>query len=141
MCSLLLFTCCLCLLLQWNWKMPIKKCLIYFSILSDFVSFPLFEFTLVIKLRNFDFKSHWNTSIFSDKKNRMSDLNMLHKNVWFCFISTVCVHSSDKTGKFWFLKSLKYFNIFWQKKIQRQIWICLMEKCLILFHFHSSGSL
>ena len=24
--------------------------------MSDFVSFPLFEFTLVIKLRNFDFE-------------------------------------------------------------------------------------
>ena len=26
--------------------------------MSDFVSFQLFGFTLVIKLRNFDFKSH-----------------------------------------------------------------------------------
>ena len=26
--------------------------------LSDFVSFPLFEFTLVIKLKNFDLVSH-----------------------------------------------------------------------------------
>ena len=26
--------------------------------MSDFVSFPLFGFTLVIKLRNFDFESH-----------------------------------------------------------------------------------
>ena len=26
--------------------------------MSDFVSFPLFEFTLVIKLKNFDFQSY-----------------------------------------------------------------------------------
>ena len=26
--------------------------------MSDFVSFPLFGFTLVIKLRNFDFEGH-----------------------------------------------------------------------------------
>ena len=26
--------------------------------MTDFVSSPLFEFTLVIKLRNFDFESH-----------------------------------------------------------------------------------
>ena len=26
--------------------------------MSDFVSFPQFRFTLVIKLRNFDFKGH-----------------------------------------------------------------------------------
>ena len=42
--------------------------------LSDFVLFPLFGFTLVIKLRNFDFKSHLNTLIFFYKK-MMSDLN------------------------------------------------------------------
>ena len=36
--------------------------------MSDFVSFPLLGFTLVIKLRNFDFESHWNTLIFFDKK-------------------------------------------------------------------------
>ena len=33
-----------------------------------FVSFQLFEFALVIKLRNFDFKSHGNTVIFLVKK-------------------------------------------------------------------------
>ena len=36
--------------------------------MSNFVSFSLFEFTLVTKIRNFDSKSHWNTSIFFDKK-------------------------------------------------------------------------
>ena len=36
--------------------------------MSDLVSFPLFGFTLVIKLRNFDFESHLNTLIFFDKK-------------------------------------------------------------------------
>ena len=33
-----------------------------------FVSFQLFEFALVIKLRNFDLKSHGNTVIFLVKK-------------------------------------------------------------------------
>ena len=32
--------------------------------MSDFVSIPLFGFTLIIKLRNFDFESHWNVLIF-----------------------------------------------------------------------------
>ena len=36
--------------------------------MSDFVSFPLFGFTCVIKLRNFDLESHLNASIFFDKK-------------------------------------------------------------------------
>ena len=43
--------------------------------MSDFVSFPLSGFTLVIKLRKFDFKGNWNTLIFSNKK-MMSDLIM-----------------------------------------------------------------
>ena len=48
--------------------------------MSDFVSFPLFGFTLVIKLRNFDFKGHENTSMFSDKK-MMPDLIMYCETV------------------------------------------------------------
>ena len=34
----------------------------------NFVSFALFGFTLVIKMRNFDFEGHQNT-LFFDKKN------------------------------------------------------------------------
>ena len=37
---------------------------------SDFVGFPLLGFTLVIKLRNFDFESHRNTLIFLIKNVR-----------------------------------------------------------------------
>ena len=48
--------------------------------MADSVSFPLFRFTLVIKLRSFDFKSHQNTSIFFDKKV-MSDLIMSCQSV------------------------------------------------------------
>ena len=32
--------------------------------MSDFASFPLFWFTLIIKLRHFDFESLWNALIF-----------------------------------------------------------------------------
>ena len=46
--------------------------------MSDFVSLPLYEFTLIIKLRSFDFESHWNTLIPIDKKNMVTDLNMSH---------------------------------------------------------------
>ena len=47
--------------------------------MSDYVLFPLFGFTLTIKLQNFDFESHSNTLIFFYKKKKekmMSDLNM-----------------------------------------------------------------
>ena len=43
--------------------------------ISDFVLFPLFEFTLVTRMRNFDFRSHCNTLFFLSKK-MMLDLNM-----------------------------------------------------------------
>ena len=35
----------------------------------DFVSFSLLGFSLLIKLRNYDFERHCNTFTFSDKKN------------------------------------------------------------------------
>ena len=37
--------------------------------MSDFVSFPLFRVTLVMKLRNLNFKVRENTLIFFDKEN------------------------------------------------------------------------
>ena len=46
--------------------------------MSDFVSFPLFGFTLPIRLRNYDFESHWNTLTLLDKKDKVSDLNVSH---------------------------------------------------------------
>ena len=64
--------------------------------MSDFVSFPLYGLTLVIKLRNFDFEGHSNTLTFLMKKDRVSD--------------------SHKTEKFRFWKSFKYFYNFWWKK-------------------------
>ena len=49
--------------------------------MSDFVSFPFFGFTLIIKLRNFYFESHSNTLILFDKKDMVLDLNMSHRKM------------------------------------------------------------
>ena len=76
-CLILFHFVCFCLLLQWNWKIPIIKSLEHFSILrwimpdlnlshgkmSDFVSVPLLGLTLVIKLRNFSFETHLNIEV------------------------------------------------------------------------------
>ena len=43
--------------------------------MSDFVSIPLFGFTVVIKPRKLDPENHWNTLIINYKK-MMSDLIM-----------------------------------------------------------------
>ena len=67
------------------------KCLILFN-------FHCSWFTLVLKLRNFDFKSQWKTLIFFDKK--IYDVRFEYvswKNVLFCFISIVWVQLSHKT--------------------------------------------
>ena len=42
---------------------------IFHGKMSDFVSFPLFRVTLVMKLRNLNFKVRENTLIFFDKEN------------------------------------------------------------------------
>ena len=47
----------------------------------NFVSILLLGFNLIIKLRNLDFKIHWNILISLDKKNLVSDLNMSHEKV------------------------------------------------------------
>ena len=49
--------------------------------MTDFVSIPLFGFTLVIKLGNFNFESHWNTLISFYKKCMVSDLNISDENI------------------------------------------------------------
>ena len=56
-----------------------------------------FGFTLVIKLRNFNFESHWNALIFFDKRRYDVRIEYIPwKNAWFCLIFIVWVHVSDK---------------------------------------------
>ena len=93
-----------------------KWCQIWIFFIKKYEYFPLFGFPLVIKLRNFDYESHWNTVMFFYvKRNGVRFEYIPLKKVWFCFISIVWVHFSYKTEKFWFWKSLKYFNIFDKK--------------------------
>ena len=132
---------CLCTLLRWNWKILVfydqGKMMLDLNMSHKkkpgFVSFPLFGFTVVIKLRNVGFKSHWNTWVFFDRKIYGVRFEYASwDNVWFCFISIVLVHCSHKTEKCWFWKSLKYLNVFQYKK-WCQIWLCPVKQCLIWF--------
>ena len=69
--------------------------------MPDFFLFPLFGFTLVIKLRNLDFESHWNTLMLFDKQRYSVRFEYVPwKNLYFCFISIVWVHFSHKIEKF-----------------------------------------
>ena len=44
----------------------------------DFVSLYLLAFTLIMRLKISNYKSHWNILVFYDKWKIMSDLNMSH---------------------------------------------------------------
>ena len=62
---------------KWKLNMPHGK-------MPDFVSFSLLGFTLVIKLRNFDFERHWKYfNIFWSKKNNVRFKYVLSNSVWF----------------------------------------------------------
>ena len=69
--------------------------------MSDFVLFPLFGFTLLIKLRNFDFESQWNIlKYFLIKRYGVRFGYVLWKNVWFSSISIVSVHFCHNAKNF-----------------------------------------
>ena len=120
--------------------------------ISDFLPFLLFGFTLVIKLRNFNFESHLNTLIFLDKK--MYDVKfdyVSRKNIWFWFISIFLVHFSHKTEgviqmlssfliiKWWqidyVLSSRIWFAlsfVFWVEFCQLKIQSCKIQILILL---------
>ena len=50
--------------------------------MSDFVLLPFLGFTLVMELRNFDFKSHRNTSILFDQKSDIFKVFWKTKNYY-----------------------------------------------------------
>ena len=65
-----------CFGILWTMKNGVKYEYMSHGKMSDFVSSPLFGLTLVKKLRAFNFESNWNTSMFFNKKDMTSDLNM-----------------------------------------------------------------
>ena len=69
--------------------------------MSDFVSVPLFGFTLVKKMRSFSFESHWNVLIIFDKERYgVRSEYVPSEKIWFCFISIDWFHFSHKTERF-----------------------------------------
>ena len=44
----------------------------------DFISLSLFALTFAMKLKDANYKNHWNILVFSDQWKMMSDLNMSH---------------------------------------------------------------
>ena len=81
----------------------------------DFASFYLFLLTFAMKSKDVNYKSQWNILSFLEAiTNDVRSEYVSWKNVWFCFISIVWVH---KTEKFWFWKSLKYLTFFDKKSM------------------------
>ena len=59
-------------------------------------------FTLLIKLRKFDFESHWKTLIVFDQKNDVRFENVLPDIVWFGLSSVVWTQFRQKVEKYEF---------------------------------------
>ena len=102
--------------------------------MSDFVSFLLVGFSLVLKFRNFNFETHWNILIFFDKKDIMSDLNMYDGKIadfvsfsLFGLILVIKLKNFDFQS-YW--NTLVFFN---QEKKLHQIWVRPFKQCLIWF--------
>ena len=95
--------------------------------MSGFVSIRLFGFTLVIKLKNFDFESHLNTLILSDKKNRVIFEYVL-SNVSFFFLSGFFGITIEIVSSWKFLIILRYIKmLYWKFCIWRTIIGCCKE--------------
>ena len=97
--------------------------------------------TFTTKLKDANYKSHWNTLVSFDQWKMMSDWLWPMENVWFYFIFIVWVNFSHKTWKYRFWKSVKYFNMFWQRVYDvrfeyvpwRNGWICFISTVWVHF--------
>ena len=101
-----------------------------------FVSFQLTRFTFAKKMTKFDFKSHWNTSIFFHKTIMTSEWNMSCKIVsdfvYALFFDFNCFSKLRNTN---FKLYWKYL-IFLKKGISCQINIFPSFFCLICIVWH-----
>ena len=68
------------------------------------VSLTLVGFTLVTKMRNFDFENHWNTSIFFYPKKwyQIGMECVLSDSAWFGLSFVVWVEFCQLVEKYWF---------------------------------------
>ena len=80
-----------------DFNMSHGKC---FSSVSLSLPVLFHNFTLVMRLRKFNFKSRWNTLIILTKIIYDGRFEYVPwKYVWFCFISILWVHVTHKTEK------------------------------------------
>ena len=112
--------------------------------MSNYVSFSLFGFTVVIKQGKCNFECHWNTLIFFDKKYMVSDWNTSHWKMpdfvslsWFMFTLVIKLHFSHNFTLVIKLRNLEC--LIWFKlcclsiilAISSEIWILNFIKSLI----------
>ena len=109
---------------------PWKKCLVLFH-------FHSLGSLLVIKLRKFDFEKHWDTSIFFDKKNTTSDLNMPHTKM--TDFVTFSLFGFTLIIKLRNLDFERFWNIFGEKMMSALNAAC--QTVLILFKLRCLSSI
>ena len=95
-----------------HWKM-VSDLNISHGKMSDFVSFLLLRYTLVIQLRNVKLEFHWNTLI---KKEMATDLDMHYgKIIDFISLPLCGLNLVIKLRNLGFGSNWRDFNIFWSK--------------------------
>ena len=110
--------------------------------LIGFISLYLLVLNFAIKLKRVNYKSNWNILVFCDQWKMISDLNISQGKIsnflsfpMFGFTVAIKLRNFDFESHW---NTLIFFD---KKRIWCQIWICSMEKCLILLHWHCLGLL
>ena len=119
---------------QWKITSDLNKSL---GKMSDFVSFPWFGFILVIKLRNFNFESHWGTLICPDEKSVRFEY-VPWKNFWFCFIFIFLFfsHRIEQISSNWNTSiyfDKKRYSVTFEYVPWKNVWLCFIS--IVWVHF------
>ena len=107
----------------------------------DFISLYLLVLTFSVKLKDANYKSHWNVLVFCGQWKMISDLNMSHEK--FCDFVSVQLFGffGDITDKFYFLNHWNTLTFFAKKRHdvrfeyvpRKNVWVCLIS--IVWAHF------
>ena len=96
--------------------------------LVQFISLYLFVPIFAVKLKDANYKTHWNISVFSNQWKIMSDLNMSHEKMSHFVLFPLSGFTINTTEKISILKGIDKSFKKWC-----QAWKCPLKYCLIWF--------
>ena len=125
-----------------NSVLPCKWEKILSNLPLNCISVYLFVLSFAMKLRDANYKSHWNSFSYFVTNEKWCQIWIRPMEKCLILFHFYCLgHFSHKMKKFWFWKLLKYFNNFCQKNIMTSDLNTPMVKWLIFFHIYFLGSL